>query len=93
MLSYLYINITNLAMVNHLNTRTDPVIAINHAAFLLYYVQQLISFFFFVVPSKNLQHTVAKPDLVLTEIKVRESLVTVTPVRSFTVSTESRQIC
>lgn len=47
---------------------------------------------FFSIPSNNLQCMIAKPDLVLTAVKVRMDLVTVMSVKSLTASTQSRQM-
>lgn len=72
------------------------MVVICHCCLLLlsYSVMKLMPFFFPPsIPRKNLECMIAKPDLVLTAIKVRKDLVTVMSVRSFTVSTQCRQIC
>lgn len=70
----------------------DTVAALFHCRLLPVSCSVMNFFFFASVPSNNLQCMIAKPDLVLTAVKVRMDLATVMSVKSFSASTQSRQI-
>lgn len=89
----LYTSITKLAMVNCLNTchgYCGSSLSLPPSSCILF--SHELFFFFASVPSNNLQCMIAKPDLVLTAVKVRVDLATVMSVKSFSASTQSRQI-
>lgn len=87
---YLYTSIAKLAMVNCLNTchgYYGSSLSLLPSSCILFSDELNFS-----IPSNNLQCRIAKPDLALTAVKVRMDLVTVMSVKSFTASTQSRQI-
>lgn len=88
---YLYTSIAKLAMVNCLNTchgYCGSSLSLTPSSHILFSDELN----FFSIPSNNLQCMIAKPDLALTAVRVGMDLVIVMSVKSFTASTQSRQI-